>query len=157
MHAETHTPLIAAPGDAPMATTSKSKSKPKTAGASKTAAKPKTAAAPKTAAWMAKTAGAAARAKTQAARPRASGDLVFRTGKKIQGLRTVAMLAQIRGHPLRQVVALPDALVDRLRGRNDCDGPWSSAIGALALFALRELDRQGLRLEIREPGDEPVL
>ena len=102
---------------------------------------------------------AAKSAAKPAAKPAAEG-LIFTTMHKAAGQRTVAMLGQVRkaeGTPVvRQVVALPAVLVQRLRLSRDCDGAWSSSIGALALWALGELDRQGLRLEIREASDVPV-
>lgn len=92
-----------------------------------------------------------------AAKPAAPVGLVFATMHKAAGQRTVAMLGQVRKAEgalvVRQVVALPANLVRRLRDSRDCDGAWSSSIGALALWALGELDRQGLRLEIREAND----
>ena len=95
-----------------------------------------------------------------ATKPAAAAGLVFTTMHKAAGQRTVAMLGQVRAENgksvVRQVVALPAALVQRLRLSRDCDGAWSSSIGALALWALGELDRQGLRLEIREARDVPV-
>lgn len=96
-----------------------------------------------------------------AAKPAAPVGLVFTTMHKAAGQRTVGMMAQVRSAEgalvKRQVVALPPAIVRRLRDNRDCDGAWSSSIGALAQWALGELDRQGLRLEIREADDVHIV
>lgn len=80
--------------------------------------------------------------------------VVFKTAPRPADVPAVIMGAWVRSaignrRHSRATVPMPASLEQRVRGA--VLGPWSSAVSALALWALDELDRQGVQLAIREP------